>query len=67
MLAKIIPMQVRVDTQHVIRGRFGGDIEALRAEIKRRGLNLERFLTPPKQIEAVVNEQKIRQWTATND
>jgi hypothetical protein len=56
MLAKIIPMQVRVDTQHVIRGTFGDDITALREEIKRRGLNLERFLAPPKQIEMTATE-----------
>jgi hypothetical protein len=55
MLAKIIPMQPRVDPQHVIRGSFG-DLDAIRAEIKRRGLDLERFLEPPKQIEAVAKE-----------
>jgi hypothetical protein len=55
MLAKIIPMQPRVDPQHVIRGSLG-DLDAIRAEIKRRGFNLERFLEPPKQIEAVAKE-----------
>jgi hypothetical protein len=36
----------------------------LRAEIKRRGLNLERFLEPPKQIEAVAKEPE-HAWADT--
>jgi hypothetical protein len=51
MLAKIIPLQGYVDTQHVILGSLS-DLDAIRAEIKRRGLKLERFLEPPKRIEA---------------
>ena len=51
MLGKIIPMQGRVDTQHVNLGSLS-DLEAIRAEIKRRGLKLERFLESPKRIEA---------------
>ncbi len=43
MLAKIIPQQIKVDTSDVIRGSFG-DMEALRKEIKRRGLDLNRLL-----------------------
>jgi hypothetical protein len=58
MLAKIIPNQVRIDTTPVIKGTIG-DLDALRAEIKRRGIDVQRLLDgPPKQIEAVSNEPK---------
>jgi hypothetical protein len=70
VVGKVIPRQVYVDTQNIIRGS-SQDLQAMRDEIRRRGIDVHRMLgdlitNPVKQIDATpTHVSQIEPATAT--